>query len=129
MAITLDAIELPIDLIWQDEYGFSPVVQNIKKTLTGKLVIQEATQTKGRTFTLTGGMDAAWIDKDTLDLIQAKVDTVDLDMTLDFHGTEYTVRFSRSGNISPIQTKEVYELSNPDAEHIYSIVAIKLIEV
>jgi len=129
MAVTLDGINLSIDLIWSDEYGFSHVTQSVKKSLTGALIIQEATQTKGRKIGLKGGQDAAWITRATADLLQAKVDTVDLTMTLIWHGVSYQVRFDRSGNVSPILLQEVYELADPDADHVYSISALKLFEV
>jgi len=126
--ISLDGITLPIDLIWSDEYGWSNVSQNIKKSLTGSLIIQEATQPKGRLITLKGDPRSAWIDRTIADLIQAKVDTPDLDMVLNFHGDLYNVRFIRQGNKSPFITKEIYELANPDGEHVYSF-SITLIEV
>jgi len=128
MAITLDAIDLPIDLIWSDEHGWSNVVQNIKKSLTGALVIQEASQAKGRLITLVGGSDSAWISRTTLEALKVKYDTPDLTMTLTFHGTPYTVMFNRSGNTSPVESKEIYDLADPDADHIYSI-TLKFIEV
>lgn len=128
MAITLDAIDLPIDLIWSDEYGWSPVTQNIKKSLTGALVIQEAAQQKGRLITLVGGVDAAWIDRTTADLLKAKSDIPDLTMTLIFHGVSYQVKFSRSGNKSPFEPKEIYDLADPDAAHVYSF-TLRLMEV
>jgi len=129
MAVTLDGITLPIDLIWSDEYGFSHVTQNVKKSLTGALIIQEAIQPKGRKLGIKGGQDAAWIDRSTADLLQAKVDTVDLTMTLIWHGVSYQVRFDRSGNTSPILLQEIYELADPDADHVYSITVLKLFEV
>lgn len=128
MAVTLDAISLPIDLIWSDEYLWSNVVQNIKKSLTGSLIIQEASQAKGRLITLTGGVDSAWIDKSTADLLKAKADTPDLTMSLNFHGTVYSVMFSRNGNKSPFEPREIYELADPDLEHIYSF-TLRLMEV
>lgn len=128
MAITLDAIDLPEDLIWSDEYGWSPVVQNIKKSLSGALIIQEAKQLQGQLFTLTGGSDSAWVTKSDLDALQVKVDTADLTMVLTYHGTQYNVMFNRSGNSSPVEARPIYDVSDPQADHIYSIV-IKLIVV
>jgi len=49
-------------------------------------------------------------------------------MVLNFHGDLYNVRFIRQGNKSPFITKEIYELANPDGEHVYSF-SITLIEV
>ena len=129
MAVILDGITLSIDLIWLDEYGFSHVTQTVKKSLTGALIVQEAIQAKGRKIALKGGQDAAWIDKATADLLQAKVDTVDLTMTLVWHGVSYNVMFDRSGNISPVSLKEIYELADPDVDHVYAITILKLFEV
>lgn len=125
----INPVVLPIDLIWSDEYGFSHVSQVIKKSLTGALIIQEAIQPKGRKLGIKGGLDAAWIDRDTLIEIRTKYETVDHDMELIWHGVSYKVRFDRSGNISPVMTKEIYELADPDAEHVYSITTLKLFEV
>ena len=121
MSITLDAITLPDDLIWSNEYDWSNVTQDVKKTLTGALIIQESTQPKGRPITLSGGVDHAWITKATLDLIKAKIDTVDLTMTLTINGTPYSVQFVRAGNTSPMQAKSIQDLSNPDATDLYSV--------
>jgi len=126
--IELDGISLPIDLLWSDEFSWSNVSQNVKRSLTGSLVIQEAHQTKGRTITLEGDETSAWIDRTTVEALKAKYDTADLTMTLNLHGTSYDVRFKRSGNDSPLHIKEIYGLSNPDGEHIYSI-TLKFIEV
>ena len=128
MAITLDAITLPDDLVWSDEYGWSNVSQNIKKSLTGALIIQEATQTKGRIITLTGAQDSGWITKAILDALLTQANTADNTMTLTYHGTPFNVMFSRSGNSSPVDAKQIFDLSDPDATHIYSVV-LKFIEV
>jgi len=128
MSITLDAITLPEDLVWRDEYDWSNVTQNVKRSLTGSLIIQEVSQTKGRSITLEGSQDSGWTDKTTLDALMAKANVVDTVMTLTFHGTAYNVMFSRSGNGSPVSAKQIYDLSNPGAEDNYSV-AIKFIEV
>ena len=121
MSITLDAIALPEDLIWSNEYDWSKVAQDVKKSLTGALIIQESSQAKGRLITLTGGIDFAWVTKATLDLIQAEIDTVDNTMILTINGQAYTVMFIRGGNTSPMVAKQIEELSNPDADDFYSI--------
>lgn len=128
MSMSLDAISLPEDLIWADEYDWSNITQSVKKSLTGALIIQEASQTKGRTFTLTGDSNSGWIDKATLDLLKVKVDTVNLQMTLNYHGTDYNVMFNRSGNSSPMIAKPIYELVDPQSDHNYTL-QLNFIEV
>ena len=128
MTILLDAIALPDDLIWVNEYGWSKVNQNVQKSLTGALIIQEASQTKGRTFTLKGDAGSAWITKSTLDLLKAKYDTPDLTMVLSYYGTSYNVMFDRSGNTSPLSADHIYEVADPQDDHVYSL-QINFIEV
>jgi len=128
MAITLDTITLPEDLVWRDEYGWSNVVQDVKRSLTGALIVQEAVQTKGRIITIAGAQNSGWITKSVLDALLAKANVPDTTMTLTFHGVAYTVMFSRSGNISPVKAEQIYDISDPTVEHIYSV-ALKFIEV
>jgi len=127
MTITLDAITLPDDLIWSDEYNWAPVSQSVKKSLTGALIIEEAVQLKGRKITLKGGEGYAWIDKATLELLRAKLNTPNLTMTLTHNGTAYPVMFDRNGS-GGVSARGVYEVSDPDAAHIYSV-TLKFIEV
>ena len=128
MATTLDAIQLPESLVWRDEYDWSNVSQSVKKTLTGSLVIEESHQTKGRIITLSGTVDSAWIDKATLDLVMAKANSASTVMSLSFNGTAYNVMFHRTGTASPVKAKQIYDLSDPTTEHIYSI-SMQFIEV
>ena len=129
MTITLDAITLPEDLVWANEYNWSPVVQDAKKSVTGALIIQEAKQLAGRSIILSGAENAAWIDRTRLDALQVKSDTVDLAMVLTHNGTVYNVMFDRSGNSDTgITVKEIYPVANPTSDHIYQI-TLKLIQI
>lgn len=127
MAITLDGITLPDDLVWSDEHNWSPVRQSIDKSLNGALIVQESAQLKGKFITLVGDQ-TVWVTKATLELLEVKANTPNLTMSLDYWGTVVNVIFLRSGDKSPIQSKQIVELANPDNDHIYSIV-IKLMEV
>lgn len=128
MAIRLDAITLPDDLTWPEEYDWSNVTQTIDKSLTGSLIIQEASQAKGRTINLKGEVNSAWIDKATLDLLKVKADTPDLQMSLDYHGTIYNVMFARGANSSGIKAIPIYTLADPGNDHVYSV-ELNFIEV
>ena len=122
MTITLDTITLPEDLVWANEYNWSPVVQSAKKSVTGAIIIQEAIQQKGRSIVLTGASNAAWIDRTTLDALQVKSNTVDLAMVLAHNGTAYNVIFDRSSNSDTgMSVKEIYPVANPTSDHIYQI--------
>ncbi len=129
MTITLDAITLPEDLVWSNEYNWSPVVQTAKKSVTGAIIVQEAIQQKGRSIILSGAQNSAWVDRATLDALQVKSNTVDLAMALVHNGNSYTVMFDRSSNSDTgISVTEIYPVANPTSDHVYQI-TLKLIEI
>jgi len=123
--ITLNGIALPNDLEWQDEFTWTPVQQRTERTLTGALMIEEATRIKGRPFTLAGGENAAWIRKGTLDQLRALA-TANNNMTLEYRGETYTVRFRHSE--TPVEATPVLRTANPDSETRYTF-TIRLMEV
>ena len=129
MTISVDAITLPEDLVWSNEYNWSPVVQDARKSITGALIVQEAIQQKGRSIILRGGDNSAWIDRTTLDALQVKSNTVNLEMVLTHNGATYNVMFDRSSNSDTgIEVKEIYPVANPTSDHVYQI-TLKFIEI
>ena len=70
MSILLDGIALPDDLIWIDEYDHTPITQTVSKAVDGSLIIEAATQAKGRPITLKGDENAAWIDRTALEKLR-----------------------------------------------------------
>lgn len=116
--ITLDGINLPADLEWVDEYSWSPVQQNIKKTLTGALVIPEMAQLAGREMTLEGDSET-WITKAVLEQLRAKANTANLTMVLSYHSTNYNVKFHRQQ--SPIDARLIVPFQNPQSDDVYSL--------
>jgi len=126
MSITLNGIALPSDLEWQDEFDWYPVASSSVRSLTGKLLIEEAALVKGRQMTLYGGENAAWVSRATVESLQALAATPGTTMTLDYHGTAYTVKWRRDQ--TPIEAQQVLRLQNPGADHKYTI-TLRLIEV
>jgi len=120
MTITLEAIGLPDDLLWSDEYLWSPVKQSMQLSLSGKPIIQEAAQVKGRPITLEGDQESAWVTKQTLEQLRALEATPNNDMTLDYHGSAFTVRFSRSDG-NPIEARPIVGFANPQNDDVYSL--------
>lgn len=68
-AITLGGVTLPDDLQWTDEYAWSPVARASAYSLTGALIVEEATKQAGRPITLGG--DWAWVSIATLTALRA----------------------------------------------------------
>ncbi len=127
MAITLDAIALPPNLYWADEYDWSPVQQQAEYTLTGALILEEATRQAGRPITLTTPEGGDWTDRATVDSLRAKL-TANTTMTLTLHdGRSFPVRWRHDD--TPLEAKPVLEgLANPDAAALYHL-TLRLIEV
>ena len=120
MSITLESLTLPADLVWEGEFSYSTVVQKKDRSLTGSLLVQESVRLKGRPIKLSGDESSGWIPRADLITLQGMADTVDSDMTLNFHGTNYTVRFDREGG-SPVQSAPIINCTDPDTTAPYSV--------
>jgi hypothetical protein len=127
MALTLGAVTLPDDLIWTDEFDWSPIQQSKAYTLTGALVIETGKMLAGRPITLAGGNDHGWASRATVKALYALLDT-DSTMTLTLHDARtFSVKFNHEGQ-QPVQAKPIIDYNNlADTDH-YSLV-LKLIAV
>lgn len=145
MALTLGALVLPSGLVWSDEFSWSPVAQNMERTLTGALIIEEATKTAGRSITLTGsraGKDyTAMVARgqgyrgfSSLNALRTALMASGATFTLTLHDSRtFTVapRHDGDGPISaePLPAYKDFAPADPDDATLYFISAIRLIEV
>lgn len=126
MAITLDALSLPDDLIWTDEHDWQSIRQSLTRSLGGRLFIQSGSVINGRPITLTGDQDAAWISRATLDSLYALADQ-NLTMTLTLNSAEsYQVLFRYQEQA--IQASPVIDYNTPASEDFYTLV-LKMVVV
>ncbi|WP_432745764.1 hypothetical protein ABXJ76_07805 [Methylobacter sp. G7] len=126
MSITLDAITLPEDLIWTDEFDWSPRQQKETYTLTGALVVELGIKQKGRSITLVGGEQAAWIERSVLMSLYAKLDSASV-MTLTLNDARvFSVVFSADSR--PIEAALIIDYSTPASTDWYSL-TLKLMQV
>lgn len=119
--LTLDSLLLPDDMIWGDEFDFSPVGQTITPTLTGALIIEESALPTGRPITLKGVGTRALVKqlKALESLINHQMPLIMLD------GIQRTVVFKRPGVVA-VQLDAEY--ADPDDSDPYNI-TLNLIEV
>lgn len=116
--ISLDALNLTSDLLWTDEYNWSPVSQNIEILLTGTLFIEEDVQQTGRPITLVGGDTFGYVKKSVVDALKVMADTPDTVYTLTLNnGTTYPVKFVGER----FSAKMIAEHNNPDTNYYYTI--------
>lgn len=113
--ITLDEIVLDGDLIWNDEFQWTPVDRSTEYSLTGALIANEQVKLVGRPITinskpesqseLAGSNSLIWMDRATVKALYAKASTPGLTMNLELHdGRTFTVAFRDDGfNAKPVR--------------------------
>lgn len=126
MTITLDAITLPPDLHWSDEFDWSAIESAQEYAVTGALVVDIAERLAGRPITLEAADDRAWMSRATLAAIHALTDPVNRQMTLTLNGTARAVIW-RPG-AEPISARPIFPLANPQNDLAY-VVTLRLTEV
>lgn len=126
MTITLNGIELPQDLEWQDEFDWTPIRQSQDIALSGTLIVAESAQQTGRPITLYGGPNACWVPRSIVVQLYALTQTPENIMTLHYHGTDYSVMWRHQDG--PLNAKPVQRVMNPGNDHKYSI-TLRLMEV
>ncbi len=127
--ITLDAIVLDGDLIWMDEFQWTPVERSTDFSLTGSPILNEQVKLAGRPITLNskpesqselaGANSLIWMDRATVKALYTKASTSGLTMTLTLDdGRTFTVAFREDGfnakpvrHIAPHQDTDPYYLS------------------
>lgn len=99
MAITLTyngtTAHLSDRLIWEDEYGPSPVEQVTGPGTTGSLLVHVGVRTAGRPITLDGVDSNAWITRELCDTLQAWAALPGIQLTLVLRGTARQVIFDQ----------------------------------
>ncbi len=126
--MTLDGIELPDDLLWVDEFDWNPVAQDIERSLTGALMVQEQPKLHGRPITLTGGDEAGWVTRGTvLELMSLVKNTNETMMLTLFDGREFSVVWDRASR-GPMKAQPVFPLVFWELESFYKVV-INLITI
>ena len=92
-------VTLPDSMQWVDEFDFSPVTQDIQRTIGGGFIVQEGALSYGQPVTLQGG-ENVWTTREVIKQIQtlASVPNKALVLTL-ADGRTFNVIFRRdSGN-------------------------------
>lgn len=92
--ITLNGIALTSDLLWIDEYAWSPVAQQVDIMSDGAVVVQAETQQTGRSISLLGGDSYGYVKKSVVEAVRALSEEAGLEMTLVLNdGSSYNVVF------------------------------------
>ena len=126
--MTLDGIELPDDLLWVDEFDWNPVAQDIERSLTGALMVQEQAKLYGRPITLTGGDEAGWVTRATVLELMALAEVPSKIMKLTFvDGRVFLVRFNYQTN-GVVSSYQIIKSAAPALNDLYMI-TVKLMSL
>lgn len=126
MALTLDSLTLP-DLIWVDEFDWTPVVQSVETTLTGAIVVETATRQAGRMITLQGGTDSGWASRALVKSLYTKAQTAALLMTLTLDDARTFMVIFRQ-DATPIEARPIIDYRNPGDADFYQL-TLRLLEI
>jgi hypothetical protein len=124
---TLATVTLPGDMIWSDEFNWSPVQRATAYSLAGALIVDIAEKQAGRPITLRGSITSGWMRRDVLQALYALAAdpaATSLQLTLG-DGRIFAVTFA---DREPIEAAQVVDYSNPESGDWY-VVTLKLIEV
>lgn len=92
--ITLGGTQLSGSLQWTDRYNFSSIAQTTERTLSGNLVIFNASLVSGMPITLEATQDTGWFTGAMVTAIRTMADTLNGTFALDWHQEEsYNVKF------------------------------------
>lgn len=117
----LDTITLPDDLLWINEFDWNPVEQNVDRSLTGALLVQEQGKQHGRPIILSGGVEAGWVDRTTAVALLTLSEQANKVMTLTLSDDrQFSVIFDRDGG-SPIEAQQILPFAYPEDDHKYSL--------
>lgn len=117
--ITLDDLTLPDELVWLDEFAWTPVAQTEDYSLAGAFLVQQGVKLAGRPLTLGRNQGEVWAKRSLILSLQAKAATTD-QMTLTLHdGRSFHVIW-RVGD-GPIEATQVVEYNYPPAAAWYNL--------
>jgi hypothetical protein len=114
-------ITIPDDLLWADEFAWSPVEQSLERGLTGSSIIQVGTKTNGRPITLAPDADGVgWILRSVLDALYGFAAVAGKVMTLTYRGTAHQVIFRHQDN-GPVEASPVIPYSDVQPTDYYRV--------
>jgi len=119
--ITLDTIELPEEMIWQDEFEWAAVKANTKRTIQGKHIVRESLvpDDAGRDITLTS--DNAWATRSEVEVLRSLTDELTREFILTMHdGRTFSCRF-RHWDPPCFSADLILDHAFPDADTLYRI--------
>lgn len=125
---TLDTIQIPAALVWEDEFDWTPVETASEYGVTGALIVDVAERLAGRPITLAPPAGDVWVSRAVVQQLAALAAAPGATYTLALaDGRSFTVMF-RPGETKPVEASQVQVVEDPGADHNY-VVTLRLTEV
>ena len=121
--------QLSHDLLWVDEHEWTPVVSAVEYSLTGALLVENATRQAGRPISLQPPDNSmAWHTRSVADLLRtwSTVPGLQFRLTLD-DGRGFNVVF-RHHEAPALEAEPVRQMATYDADD-YWLVKLKFMEI
>lgn len=116
--ISLDTLDLTSDLLWIDEYAWSPIEQQEDIMVDGSVVVQASSQQTGRLISLVGGDTFGYVKRSVVDSLKVLADAPEQQMLL-------TLNDARTFNVvftgERYTANSVADNNNPDQDFYYTI--------
>lgn len=93
MAIELGGVVLNPGMVWSDRYSYSPVTQNVNRTLGGVIRVTSLQLKKGRPITLEAIQDQGWLTRTVVDQVKALADVAGATYSLTVGPESFIVMF------------------------------------
>ena len=133
ITLTKDAttLELPEDLFWIDEFLWARVAQETTRSTTGALLVDVATRQGGRSITLQGQGNTAWITRAALKTVSSWAQLPGQTFALNLRGEVFTVLFDHgSGDTTnAINQAAVVEFSDIGDDDFYCSLVLRFLEI
>lgn len=128
---TSASVVLPHDLLWVDEFNWSPVTTVLNYTLPGALVVESSKKLTGRPITLQSNFDdMGWVKRTDVLVLQnwAALENQQFRLNLEYETDtrQFTVLFDQSN--TPITASPVKGFPSHLSDDWFRI-TLKLIEV
>ena len=127
----LETVTLPPDLLWADEFAWSPISQSTERSITGALLVDAGTRQDGRPITLTGTEKHAWQQRTEVQALRAWLALPGQVFALSINGAVFDVLFdhgtdetSRALVVTPL-----VDYSDPQGHHYYCNVTLRFLTV
>jgi len=112
-------ITLDHDLIWEDEYQYTPVTGSAERSIYGNLVVQTFSLFGGQPLTLVGGSDFGWQKRSTIASLYALLALPSQHVSVVMPDARVFTAIFRVGEAPVMSFTPVTLASAPDADFWY----------